>query len=162
MKTAPFDLELAKLGHPLITRNGLRVLDFYHLSTIDCDKYSVACSIESFKDIRSYNHEGSYYMGRPDGNDLLLDLETPWEKPFELFESVLVKASPKADWRSMSFVCMLKDKFIVRGTDGYLETVSFCKRPDPIVEEKTTLDVEIKVGGQAVSLEDFKKLIDKL
>lgn len=80
----PFDLELAKLGHPLITRGGLKVVEFHHFKNTEERKspHFQSCIYTStrggyqpcYKDgkVSNFNHDYE--------DDLLLDDTVPWNR----------------------------------------------------------------------------------
>jgi hypothetical protein len=81
MKTAPFDLEKAIKGHPLVTRNGEKissVVYFKELSGVNTYPCRAVCG----NSIIAHTETGRYYSAYGDNSlDLLLDLSVPWEEP---------------------------------------------------------------------------------
>lgn len=73
MKTAPFDLDKALAGHPLVTRDGRVVTDF---QPHDHDTYLFKAEVAGT--FRFYTARGFYYADEEeDPLDLFLLLETP-------------------------------------------------------------------------------------
>ena len=90
MKTAPFDLEKAIKGHPLVTRNGKKISSFVHfkeLSGLNPHPCRAVCG-----DIIIASTEGGRYYTNTYANslDLLLDLSVPWEEPLKMGDEIEV------------------------------------------------------------------------
>lgn len=89
IKTAPFDLEKAIKGHPLVTRNGYKVSSFFYFKELSgfndypCRAVCVAHDI-----ILSCSEAGCCYSA--EHFDLLLDLSIPWEKPLKIGDEIEV------------------------------------------------------------------------
>jgi hypothetical protein len=72
--TKPFNLEQAKAGHPVVTREGypVRILAF----DLNNEKYPIAASIQfqEREDVESFSKEGSFNIqsGKEDPLDLLM------------------------------------------------------------------------------------------
>ncbi|WP_257755159.1 hypothetical protein [Burkholderia glumae] len=68
-KLKPFDLEAAKRGEPLVTRDGRKVTEFHHFETLvyrDC-----CCAIvDGFR--RWINADGRYYIEGESNHDLFM------------------------------------------------------------------------------------------
>ena len=78
LATAPFDLEKALEGHPLVTRDGRAVTNF-HAHTTDNVRFPYSARIHSDYGTRivSYTSTGTYfYAARAHPCDLLLDLRS--------------------------------------------------------------------------------------
>lgn len=87
LKTAPFDLELAIQGHPLVTRDGRKVTNFNHLST-SALPYPNRAFVEGKE--RTYANNGQWSTNGDTSLNLLLDLSTPWEKPLAMGDEIEV------------------------------------------------------------------------
>lgn len=75
LATAPFDLEKALLGHPLVTRDGLRVTDFRDAEPHNFTfPYDATVHLDYGTEIFSYTDRGTYYCGDRHPYDLRLDL----------------------------------------------------------------------------------------
>lgn len=77
MRTAPFDLEKALAGHPLVTRNGIKVNTFK--DDKDGSYYPYTASIDNFNN--SYTSKGEYILDEESEHDLLLLLPDEPEQP---------------------------------------------------------------------------------
>lgn len=70
----PFDLEKAKAGKPVCTRDGkpVRILCYDRVST---ENYCIVALIkisDNYEDIKSYTTDGHYYGGKEHDNDLMM------------------------------------------------------------------------------------------
>lgn len=73
--TAPFDLQKALSGHPLVTRDGLRVTDFRDAESHNFTfPYDATVHLDYGTEIFSYTDRGTYYCGDRHPYDLRLDL----------------------------------------------------------------------------------------
>ncbi len=70
MNYKPFDLELAKQGHPLVTRDGRTVTEFHHFDTADA-RGSQPCIYVVDGTIHSCSTNGRYRLA-DDERDLFL------------------------------------------------------------------------------------------
>ena len=87
MKTAPFDLEKAIKGHPLVTRNGHKVSSFVYFKELSGFN-DYPCRAVCGNSIIAHTETGRYYSAYGDNSlDLLLDLSVPWEEPLKMGES---------------------------------------------------------------------------
>lgn len=77
MRTAPFDLEKALAGHPLVTKDGLRVKEFSVSPDVD---FPFSATYEN-RDTSSYTHKGTYFIDEISQKDLLLLLSDEPEEP---------------------------------------------------------------------------------
>ena len=92
MKTAPFDLEKAIKGHPLVTRNGKKVSSFVYFKELSgLNDYPCTATIPDGS-ILACTETGAFYHPSDSHNslDLLLDLSVPWEKPLAMGDEIEV------------------------------------------------------------------------
>ena len=92
MKTAPFDLEKAIKGHPLVTRNGYKVSSFVYFKELS-GFYDYPCiAIIPHGSILACTETGAFYHPSDSHNslDLLLDLSVPWEEPLQMGDEIEV------------------------------------------------------------------------
>lgn len=92
MKTAPFDLEKAIKGHPLVTRNGKKISSFVYFKELSGLKdYPCIATIPDGR-ILACTETGAFYHHCYGHNslDLLLDLSVPWEEPLRMGDEIEV------------------------------------------------------------------------
>ena len=70
----PFNIKLAKAGHPVCTRDGkpVRILGYDRVSA---ENYCIVALIkvsDNFEDIKSYPTDGHYYGGKEHNYDLMM------------------------------------------------------------------------------------------
>ncbi len=70
MNYKTFDLELAKQGHPLVTRDGRTVTEFRHFETIKHGQYKNIAVVDGRR--FSFSDKGEYVDGCSDSLDLFL------------------------------------------------------------------------------------------
>jgi len=164
MKTAPFDLELAKLGHPLITRGGDKIQEF------DCFNAGIAgwLPIRALTNtmqpkVFSYNAEGCISSTHSSPADLLLDLETPWERPLQQGDKIMV-FSEVSGWLPTLFVCFEGAQVVVKGLiTAFYGSYTQWKRPEPVVPtSKIDITLDVRVNGKYISEKDKNKFMDYL
>lgn len=75
----PFDLDKAKSGHPLITRDGRKAKFIAHVPECD-NRYKVLGYVDGFALIDSYTEQGTVLYNEPHSRDLFLTAEkkTGW------------------------------------------------------------------------------------
>ncbi len=73
-KYKEFNLDLALAGHPLITKNGDKVLSFHYFNNIDNLEYPICAVIKEGKNIciETYSKDGIYLDNDESGNNLML------------------------------------------------------------------------------------------
>ena len=163
-KTAAFDLELAKLGHPLITSGGIKVKDFYVFDDFDI----FTCIVIAGNSTYGYRRDGSYLHDKPHENDLLLDLSISWERPFikgDLVEVQDIDADAK-HWTKRVYL-FSHDSYHYCVAQGY-ETYK-CRRDGSIViaywgrvrhikkKEEVKVEVTIMINGEKANLSDISE-----
>ena len=67
----PFDLEAAKRGEPIVTRDGRKAKFVAHLPEVK-DEFKVIVYIEGAWSVMSYCDDGVYCTNREDANDLFM------------------------------------------------------------------------------------------
>jgi hypothetical protein len=170
METAPFDLELAKQGHPLVTRNGTKIDQFIYLT----GKYvtePILCIIDNGA-IRFYN-DGNYLETETNYRDLLLDKSQPWRPEPQEGDIVLVRNYDTNQWTERIFLYKLKNGKVLTVAEtykkDYKENKSFeClvwnqMKPIPIenhLEFKLTLNGE-EIDPSEISEETWNNLRKK-
>ena len=95
-KTAPFDLEKALAGHPLVSRDGNPVTNFSQRKSGFSTNEFPFSAMDHDGDFLSYTKSGKCLRARDHGFDLLLDISTP--QPEDLAAQV---ASLVAENRSL-------------------------------------------------------------
>lgn len=160
MKTAPFDLELAKLGHPLVTSRGQKVLEFHNFDIYI--SWPVRAVIYSLHGLYSFDNSGKSFMSRT--GELLLDLETPWEKPLQQGEEILCYNPSTHLWVPLTFMCMEGTAVVAKGINStFYMSFDVWKRPEPVLQtHKLDITLDVKINGKDISKEDKTKFMDYL
>lgn len=102
MKTIPFDLEKAKAGATVVTRDGRKVTEWHHFQSVDL--YCIVAHIEGHSDISAHTLTGGSGRCRVFGSDLMILVEPklrPW-KPEELPLDAWYRKRGEACWGRVS------------------------------------------------------------
>jgi hypothetical protein len=123
-KIAEFDLELAKQGHPLCTRNGKKVIEFVYFSkNYRKDLFPLVCIIkENPKRIRSFQKSGKHLGNCQSEFDLFLDKSIPWEKPLK--EGEIIEVFTSSGWQRKVLVHLDKSGWIIAASRNIQNRIS--------------------------------------
>lgn len=151
-KTAPFDIELAKLGHPVITADGKRVKELLFFNKIEGSNYRIAAYFEG-------GYFCCYYLngcneGFPGEQEpLLLDLSINWEKPLQEGDEVEVFFGRK--WHDSIFIKTMKDGKILVVSENIYTTFE-----SKDVRKKQNVDLSGKKVSVIIDGKTYNATID--
>lgn len=159
-----FNLELAKQGHPLITRDGQKVLSFKCLDDIP----TYPCSYTT--DVGSYtcSIHGKYNLNATDDHDLFLDDSIPWEPELKPGDKILIKPSHSSSYMEKIFIAHgteingKKTVICVNTSDNnnYLKGMYY--RTTLWTDWKTipkepSIEINVKINGKECKLSDISE-----
>ena len=161
-----FNLELAKEGHPLVTRDGREVSEFHCFESLGKDTDRIAAIIDD--DGFWFNKSGQYYSNNViSGKDLFLK-DCDWQPPLKMGDIVEVFSHNKA-WEERIFIKNGGNDEIICVRDGQynyflagkpFETYLWDKdswRRKQTEDKKVNINIEITINGKPAKLSDISE-----
>jgi hypothetical protein len=158
MKTKPFDLELAELGHPLVSVRGEKVIWVGRAETRG-PHHSVV--VKKDGTIVALNSKG---LSLNNTNTVVLDVSKPWEAPLKTGDIIEVKSTlTESKWSERIYLAMANDIPIcvnVNCVGAYKKNQHFevstwrVFRRKP---EEPVIEITVKVNGKEAKLSDISK-----
>lgn len=160
-----FDLELALAGHPLVTRNGEKILNFVRVSMEATNDHNCIATTSQGNWI-SVTDEGKYYADKDESiHDLFLDDSIPWVRTPKMGDIIEVKNTKAENWKSRIFIKEGKDNSVIcvygpeegvfKGGTAFATCTWYCWRwPE---EEKQEVNINIKLNGKPLDLNSISK-----
>ena len=149
METAEFNLELALAGHPLVTRDGRKV-DYIKTNKAGNEESKLVYKLYDGYVFSTYTN-GLWGRKAGDECDLFLDLSTPWDKPLEEGDKVLVREK-KSD-------ILIATDAIAMGLNLPIKNILFTTdtKFDGISRRKINVNEIVQIAGRAGRYKIFEK-----
>jgi hypothetical protein len=169
----PFNLELANLGHPLITRDGRKIVQFVHYK--EPYKQTADAVLSAVLDTggrKSYLINGRFYEQMPSDADLFLDDSIPWEKPLQEGDEIEVLIDEISNTWGKRILLHIDKHGNALCIQNLHETnyntntnyIIMCWKKEkwrriPTPKPQAKMDIKITINGEEKTLEEFKALI---
>jgi hypothetical protein len=161
-----FNLELAKQGHPLVTRDGEKVVQFIHLEKpFPQDNWGAINAVFENGDFESYDICGKYQKNVCYTKDLYLDDSTDWQPPLKEGDVIEVRNYTESGWRKEVLIFIDKNNMAVctsclRGKELHESGIPYGTnvwRYYRRIPQKPTIEVTVKINGKEAKLSDLSE-----
>lgn len=159
----PFNLNLAKQGHPLITRDGRKIVQFVHFTEPFDQKSNSVLYVLTEKGEKFCNCiDGEYYHNEVNNDDLFLDDSVPWNPLLKEGDLVEVRDFEEKKWQKRIFLYFNKYKKIMcvnnRDKASYLEGKCYEVLPwnqYRLITQEPIIEIIVRIDGKEAKLSDI-------
>lgn len=140
MKTIPFDLEKAKAGATVVTRDGQKVIEWHHFKSADQSAYCIAAPIGVGGAPLTFTSQGRRFIATPTGQDLFLLVEPklrPW-KPEEVQLDAWYRKRNDGEWGRVSSTFISSGTRYIRLFTGMVGMTYHC--PELLTDFEHSID----------------------